>query len=57
VVENLIEVRPPEGATPRFDFVSVEWAQRWPSEEIWVARKARGLQPVTDPVRPAPATA
>ena len=24
---------------PRFDFVSIEWARRWPSEEIWVARK------------------
>jgi SAM-dependent methyltransferase len=40
VLENLIEVRPPRDATPRFDFVSLEWARRWPSEEIWVARKA-----------------
>jgi SAM-dependent methyltransferase len=40
VVEDLIEARPPAGADPRFDFVSVEWARRWPSEEIWVARKA-----------------
>jgi SAM-dependent methyltransferase len=40
VIENLIEVRPPSGATPRFDFVSVDWAQRWPSEEVWVAHKA-----------------
>jgi SAM-dependent methyltransferase len=39
VLENLIEVRPPHGATPRFEFTSVEWARRWPSEEIWVARK------------------
>ncbi len=38
-VENLIEVRPPEGATTRFPFVTSEWARRWPSEEIWVARK------------------
>jgi len=38
-VENLIEVRPPEGATTRYPFVSIEWARRWPSEEIWVARK------------------
>jgi SAM-dependent methyltransferase len=38
-IEDLIEVRPPDVAAPRFDFVSVEWAQRWPSEEIWVARK------------------
>ena len=39
VLENLIEVRPPRGAQPRFEFVSTEWARRWPSEEIWVARK------------------
>ena len=38
-VENLIEVRPPEGATTRYPFVTAEWARRWPSEEIWVARK------------------
>ncbi len=23
-----------------YDFVSAEWARRWPAEEIWVARKA-----------------
>jgi SAM-dependent methyltransferase len=39
MVENLIEVRPPHGAKPRLEFASVEWARRWPSEEIWVARK------------------
>jgi SAM-dependent methyltransferase len=39
VLENLIEVRPPMGAKARFGFVSLEWARRWPSEEIWVARK------------------
>jgi SAM-dependent methyltransferase len=41
VVERLAELRPPHGTKPRFDFVSIEWARRWPSEEIWVARKAR----------------
>jgi SAM-dependent methyltransferase len=39
VLENLIEVQPPPNATPRFHFASVAWAQRWPSEEIWIARK------------------
>jgi SAM-dependent methyltransferase len=39
VVEDLIEVRPPEGATARYDFVSAEWARRWPSEEVWKVRK------------------
>jgi len=23
----------------QYDFVTAEWAMRWPSEEIWVARK------------------
>ena len=31
--------RPPKEAKARFDFVSVEWARRWPSEEIWIARE------------------
>ena len=38
-VERLVELRPPHGTKPRFDFVSIDWARRWPSEEIWVARK------------------
>jgi hypothetical protein len=38
-VERLIEVRAPDGATtnPRTG-VDADWARRWPSEEIWVAR-------------------
>jgi SAM-dependent methyltransferase len=39
VLEDLIEVRPPLDATPRLDFATLDWARRWPSEEIWVARK------------------
>ena len=39
-LENLVEVRPPPDATPRLNFASAEWARRWPSEEIWIARKA-----------------
>ena len=38
-IEDLIELRAPEGATSRFDWVSPEWARRWPSEEVWKARK------------------
>jgi SAM-dependent methyltransferase len=40
VVEDLIEIRPTRGATSRYEFVSMDWARSWPSEEIWVARKA-----------------
>ena len=31
---------PPDAKTPEFyDYVSVEWATKWPSEEIWRVRK------------------
>jgi SAM-dependent methyltransferase len=40
---DLIEIfAPPDAATHEFyDYVPAEWAKQWPSEEIWVARKAR----------------
>ena len=42
VVEDLIELRAPEGGSPgRHTFVTREWARRWPSEEIWRVRKAQ----------------
>lgn len=39
-VEALVELRPPEGSTTRYDFVTLEWARRWPCEEVWRVRKA-----------------
>jgi SAM-dependent methyltransferase len=38
-VEDLVELRPAEGATTGFPYVTAEWARRWPSEEVWKARK------------------
>lgn len=38
-VEDLVELRPPEGATTSYDFVDVEWARQWPTEEVWKARR------------------
>src|SRR5262245_53944290 len=38
-VEALIEVRPPADATSRYPFVSLDWARRWPCEEVWKARR------------------
>jgi SAM-dependent methyltransferase len=39
-VEDLVEVRAPAGAAdPAIEWASAEWARRWPSEEIWKARK------------------
>jgi SAM-dependent methyltransferase len=40
-VTDLIELRPPEGATTRYPWITAEWARRWPSEEVWKARKRR----------------
>jgi SAM-dependent methyltransferase len=38
---NLVEIQSPAGATSPYEVVPAEWAHRWPSEEIWIARKAR----------------
>ncbi len=36
---DLVEIRSPADAVTRYDFVTAEWASRWPSEEAWKARK------------------
>jgi SAM-dependent methyltransferase len=42
VLEDLIEIRPPEDATTTYDeYVPLEWARRWPAENIWKVRKSR----------------
>ncbi|MBA2637633.1 MAG: hypothetical protein H0U79_05355 [Solirubrobacterales bacterium] len=39
-VEALRELHvPPGAAMTRFEWLTPEWATRWPHEEIWVARK------------------
>jgi ubiquinone/menaquinone biosynthesis C-methylase UbiE len=39
-VEDLIELQPPEGATTTYgDFAPIEWARRFPAENIWKVRK------------------
>jgi SAM-dependent methyltransferase len=38
-VIDLVEVRPPAEATTRFGFVTLDWARRWPSEQVWKLRK------------------
>jgi SAM-dependent methyltransferase len=40
-VEDLIEIRPPAGSTTRHPLATLEWAQQWPCEEVWKARKPR----------------
>jgi SAM-dependent methyltransferase len=40
VVEDLLELRPAEGATSSYrDAEELAWARRWPAEEIWRLRK------------------
>jgi SAM-dependent methyltransferase len=40
-VERLLELYAPEGAETHsyYDFVTADWAGKWPAEELWVARK------------------
>jgi SAM-dependent methyltransferase len=38
-IEDLIEVRAPEGGTTGAPFVTLQWARQRPSEEIWKARR------------------
>jgi SAM-dependent methyltransferase len=40
-IEGLWELQAPESSVTHgyYDFVSAEWARKWPAEEIWKARK------------------
>ena len=38
VIEDLIELRPTEGSTTSYQFVTEAWARMWPCEEAWRAR-------------------
>ena len=38
-IEDLLEVRPAAGATTSYPFVTLEWAEQWPCEEVWKARR------------------
>jgi SAM-dependent methyltransferase len=38
-VEDLLELRPPPGATASHPLATLEWARQWPCEEVWKARK------------------
>ncbi len=37
-VEALVEVRPPEDSTSTYSISTLEWARKWPTEEVWKAR-------------------
>lgn len=40
-IERLVEIQAPPDAIdhPRYTYVTADWARRWPSEEVWIARK------------------
>jgi SAM-dependent methyltransferase len=38
-IEDLVELRPDPTATTRYPWARLEWARRWPVEEVWKARK------------------
>ncbi|MGD9711293.1 MAG: class I SAM-dependent methyltransferase [Thermomicrobiales bacterium] len=38
-IEDLIEVEVPAGSTTSYPYVSLEWARKWPCEEVWKVRK------------------
>ena len=38
-IEDLIEIQPPKGATTRYHGVTLDWARKWPMEEVWKVRK------------------
>ena len=37
-VERLLELGAPPGAQTSYAWADAEWAQSWPSEEVWFAR-------------------
>lgn len=40
-IERLVELQAPADAvdSPTYSYVTADWARKWPSEEVWVARK------------------
>jgi hypothetical protein len=40
-----VELCPEPDRTTTYDFVTLEWARSWPSEETWKARKTTPATP------------
>jgi SAM-dependent methyltransferase len=38
-VENLVELQPRPGAQASHPLATLDWARKWPCEEVWIARK------------------
>ena len=41
-ITDLLELRPPAGSTTTYtNLATLDWARRWPCEQVWKARRAR----------------
>ena len=38
-IEDLVEIRPGEGATTSYPWMDLAWARQWPCEEAWIVRR------------------
>jgi SAM-dependent methyltransferase len=38
-IEDLVEPQAPEGSSTTYEWMSYDWARRWPCEEIWKVRR------------------
>jgi SAM-dependent methyltransferase len=38
-IEALMEVQPPAGSTTRYKWAELDWARKWPMEEVWKVRQ------------------
>ncbi len=40
-IEDLIEIQAPADASTSYEYADVEWARRWPTEEVWKVRRGK----------------
>lgn len=40
VIDKLLEIGAPENGVSKYEWADANWAQNWPTEEVWFARKA-----------------
>jgi hypothetical protein len=38
-IEGLIELQAPPGVPSPLEYIPMDWADHWPTEDIWIARK------------------
>ncbi|HEY3033490.1 MAG TPA: class I SAM-dependent methyltransferase, partial [Streptosporangiaceae bacterium] len=38
-IEDLVEIQPPEDGHCSWPFIPLDWARRWPSEQVWKATR------------------